>query len=113
MRDCPQAVEQRMSDLERNSLLKDARARTLQETLQQHETETLRLKQALAESSREVAAAQGRVTAAERRAHDAYEHSHRQALDRKLQLNLDQTQLASRAEQAEAAVIVRASISAT
>jgi chromosome segregation ATPase len=102
-----QAVEMRLSDLERTTLLKDARVRTLQETLQQQETETLRLKQAIAESSREVAAAQSRVMAAERRAHDCNEQAHRRALDIRLQQRSDLTHLVARAEEAEASANVR------
>ena len=101
------ALETRAGDLERDALVKGARCRTMQETVQLREAEGLRLQQRLADASREVAAARTRVADAERRAHDAEELARRGALEARTQSGAQRAQLQARVTQAEGAATVR------
>jgi hypothetical protein len=82
----------------------------MQEALQLQEAETLRLHQQLAEASREVGAARGRVANAERLAHDAQALASRKALEANAQSSAQKAQLLRKVSQAEAAARVRAFI---
>lgn len=107
------ALEARAGNLERDALVKGARCRTMQETLQLREAEGLRLQQQLADASREVAAARTRVADAERRAHDADELYRRSTLEARAQSGMQRTQLLARVTQAESAAAVRSACSPT
>jgi hypothetical protein len=105
-----QALEAKASDLERDILIKGARCKTMQESLQLQEAETLRLQQQLAEASREVGAARTRIAKAERHAHDAQALASRKALEACSQGSAQKTQLLRKVSQAEAAARVCAPV---
>ena len=88
-------------------LIKDARAKTVQDALQLQETDTMRLQQQLADASREVGAARGRVADAERRAYDAKELASRQVADARGQGAAQKANLLQRMSKAEALRHVR------
>lgn len=106
-----QALEERASDLERDSLVKDARAKSLREAMHLQETKILSLQQALAEAGREAAAARQRASSAEERAVAAEQIGVEQARERTEELRRENSKLARQVHEAEACKIVRPKLS--
>ena len=102
-----QALETRASDLERDSVVKDARAKSMQEVLHLQETKVLKLQQTLAEAGKEAAASRQRANAAEERAIAAEQIGLERARETAARLQLENRELAHRLEEANASRIVR------
>lgn len=102
-----QALETRASDLERDSVVKDARAKSLQEAMHLQETKVLSLQQTLAEAGKEAAASRQRANAAEERAVAAEQVGVDRAREAAARLHLENRELTHRLEEAEASKIVR------
>lgn len=102
-----QALETRASDLERDSVVKDARAKSMQEVLHLQETKVLNLQQTLAEAGKEAAASRQRANAAEERAVAAEQVGVERAREAAARLQLENRELSHRLEEANASRIVR------
>jgi hypothetical protein len=101
-----QALEARASDLELGSLVKDARAKSLQEAMHLQETKILSLQQTLAEAGKEAAASRQRANAAVDRAVAAEQVGVERAREASARLHLEIKELTHRLEEAEASKIV-------
>jgi arginine deiminase len=101
-----QALETRASDLERDSIVKDARAKSLQESMHLQETKILSLQQTLAEAGKEAAASRQRANAAEERAVAAEQVGVERAREAAARLHLENRDLTHRLEEAAASKIV-------
>lgn len=101
-----QALETRASDLERDSVVQDARAKSMQEVLHLQETKVLKLQQTLAEAGKEAASSRQRANAAEERAIAAEQIGLERARETAARLQLENRELAHRLEEGNASRIV-------
>lgn len=108
--DWVQALETRASDLERDSVVKDARAKSLQEAMHLQDTKVLSLQQTLAEAGKEAAASRQRANAAEERAVAAEQVGVERARQSTARLHQENRELARRLEEAETDKMVLSSI---
>jgi hypothetical protein len=102
-----QVLEERASDLERDGLVKDARAKSLREAMHLQETKILSLQQTLAEVGREAAAARQRAVTAEERAVAAEQVGVEHGRECTEQLRAENTKLGRQIHEAETRKIVR------